>query len=337
MQPLPWLGELDAKVAGAQARARAAVEARRVVELEVARAVRHACFALWGAGAELQINERSAGIMRRFVELAQGRLAVGKAAQTDVLLAQVELARLENDALDLRQSLVTRRAALNTLLGRPPTEALPPPAAPEPRGTDALDSLVAWATENHPALARQAAVIEATREKLRAVDYLDHPRMWAGVGYTFVAESDAPASATNGRDAVMLRFGTTLPVWGGRYSAAESSAREAVGAARAGREANEDMQVFRVIEQHTNVETALRRVRLFEQAVLPLARQTLQVLEEAYGAGRGGFLELLKAERALERFELQHTRALAGFEMRLADLALAVGRPVSKGEPDGVE
>jgi len=337
MQPLPWLGELDAKVAGAQARARAAVEARRVVELEVARAVRHACFALWGAGAELQINERSAGIMRRFVELAQGRLAVGKAAQTDVLLAQVELARLENDALDLRQSLVTRRAALNTLLGRPPTEALPPPAAPEPRGTDALDSLVAWATENHPALARQAAVIEATREKLRAVDYLDHPRMWAGVGYTFVAESDAPASATNGRDAVMLRFGTTLPVWGGRYSAAESSAREAVGAARAGREAIEDMQVFRVIEQHTNVETALRRVRLFEQAVLPLARQTLQVLEEAYGAGRGGFLELLKAERALERFELQHTRALAGFEMRLADLALAVGRPVSKGEPDGVE
>ena len=332
MQPLPWTGELDAKTATADAQARAAVQALQLVELQLAREVRHACFARWRTQAELDINGRNANIVRRFVERAQGRLAVGATGQADVLLAQVELARLDNDAIDLQQALVTRAAALNTLLARPPTEALPPAQAPRPRATEAVDALMKWSAEKHPSLRRHTALIDATRARVRAADYAGHPRMWAGVGYTFVQASDAPASETNGRDAVMVSFGTTIPLWGGRYGAAETAAREQVAAAGQARDAAEDLQAFRVLEQHTHVETALRRVRLFETAVLPLAKQTLEVLEEAYGAGRGGFLELLRAERALERFQLQHARALAGFEMRLADLAFAVGRPVTGAE-----
>ncbi len=328
VQPLPWTGQLDAQTSSLEAQTQAAFEARRLVELQVARSVRHACFAIWRNRAELEINQRNAAIMRRFVELAQGRLAVGAVGQADVLLAQVEVARLDNEAIDLKQAATTRRAALNMLLARAPLESLPKVAAPAPRQAEALDALMGWATENHPSLKRQEALVASTREKLRAVEYHHYPHMWAGLGYTFVQASDSPASDTNGRDAVTLSFGTTLPLWSGHHHGVEASARERVAAAAATRDAAEDMQVFRVIEQHTNVETALRQVRLFQDAVLPLARETLQVLEEAYGAGRVGFLELLKAERALERFEMQYTRALANFEMRLADLELAVGRPV---------
>ncbi len=326
-QPFPWTEALEARSEGAEARARGAAQALREVELGLARGLRHACYGLWRSEAELKINRRSVEIVKRLIEQAQARLAVAVAAQPDVLLAQVELARLENEAIDLQQHARTGRAAINSLMAQPLQAALPVAAPPRPRPTQAVDALINWATESHPALARMQSEIEARQHALRAVSYAGHPKLWAGLGYTFIQASDAPASESNGRDVLSLSFGTTLPVWGD-YGAAERGASEAVRAAREARDAAEDMQVFRVMELHTRVETALRRVRLFEDAVLPLARQTLEVLEGAYATGSVGFMKLLEAQRALERFEVQQVKAQTDFELRLADLEHAVGRPL---------
>ncbi len=329
--PLPWAGELDAATEGAAAQAEAARLRVAEVRLAVAREVRLACADLRLVEAEQAINARTADLVRRFVELAQTRLAVGRGSQNDVLTAQVELARLSNQALDLAQQRVTRAAALNLALGQPPATPVPAVAPPATPAAEALDDLLAWMRAHHPTLARFDADIAARRAALRQADYAGVPRFDVGVAYTYVGEPHHDGGADPGRDALALTAGVRLPLWAGSYDARVDAAAHAVGAEEARRQDAEQMAAYQVIENHVRAETALRQARLLESTVLPLARQSVAVLEEAYAADRAGFLQLLDAERALERFELEHARARAAVEARLADLRHAVGRPPAPG------
>ena len=99
-------------------------------------------------------------------------------------------------------------------------------------------------------------------------------------------------------------------------------------AAHEGLSRDELVAVYRVLEMHVRVETALRQVELLENEILPKATQALNVLESAYESGTVDFLKLLDAERAVERFDLEHERARVEFEKRLADLERAVGKPL---------
>jgi outer membrane protein TolC len=128
----------------------------------------------------------------------------------------------------------------------------------------------------------------------------------------------------------MIGLGVKLPVWTGKYRNEELSAREAALAAEAAKEHVENLAVYRVLELHVRVETALREVKLYRDVVLPKARQTLGLLESAYAAGKMEFLRLMDAERALERYELAEKQAVTEFESRFADLERAVGRPLKE-------
>ena len=317
-QSIPYGGELSARTAAARHSAEALHEALAERTLGVVRDVRRTCAALWLVAEERRINGRAKALLDRLVELGQFRLSVGRAAQTDVLLAQVELARLQNQALDLAQREITTRAALNLLLARAPEAPLPEAAPPTTSPTEAVDGLIRWMQAHHPLLRRQQARIEGARAQLRAARYVGSPRFNVGARYTWIEGSVG---------AVGVDVGLTLPTWGDRYSATEQAARHAVEAAEAAREDAALLASYQVVEQHVRVETALRQVRLFDAEILPLARQTIRVMEEAYSADTATFVQVLEAERALERFEVEHARARADFVARLADLEHAVGRP----------
>ncbi|MCA9538233.1 MAG: TolC family protein [Myxococcales bacterium] len=327
-QPLPWLQSLDAAREAATADATQRAAQLDEAELEVAFAVRRAYHALHLARAEAAVIDEVRTLARRTIELAQARLAVDLARQTDVLRAQVELARLDNLALDLAAQQRTRRAELNTLLGRGPEAPLPPTEPPADKDApETIDALLERGRARHPALAARDAAIEAARARLRAAQTLDRPKFTVGVGYTLIGEADNPAmTPESGRDAVMLQVGAPLPVFGqAPHAAAERAAELDIEAAQADRRDEETRRVYQILEAHIAVETAHRGVRLYTETVLPLAHQTVDVLEAAYAVGQVGFLDVLDAERALERYGLEAAQARAELGVRLAALAWAVG------------
>ena len=125
-----------------------------------------------------------------------------------------------------------------------------------------------------------------------------------------------------------LILGFNVPLWFPKYGAEVEAARRSLEAARAALADEELLSVYRVLELHVRVETALRRVRLLRDEILPKSRQSLKVLESGYEAGTVDFLKLLDAERAVEKFELEFERARTAFEKRLAELERAVGKPL---------
>jgi outer membrane protein TolC len=76
-----------------------------------------------------------------------------------------------------------------------------------------------------------------------------------------------------------------------------------------------------------------RKVKLYGSALLPMARQSLEASRTAFQAGKGGFLDVIDAERMLLEFELSYERALAEGGQALARLRMLVGRDNLRAAP----
>ncbi len=72
----------------------------------------------------IAINAESVEIVKQLKANAESRFATGKALQQDVLQADVETGRLEEQRLSLTRLEAVNRARLNTLLNREPNESL---------------------------------------------------------------------------------------------------------------------------------------------------------------------------------------------------------------------
>jgi outer membrane protein, heavy metal efflux system len=88
----------------------------------------------------------------------------------------------------------------------------------------------------------------------------------------------------------------------------------------------------------TDMKTALytyrdshRKVALYGDTLLPLARQTLATTERAYTAGSAGFSDLIDAQRVLLEFALAYERAAADRSQAAARIQALVGRTTDGG------
>ena len=64
----------------------------------------------------LQINDANEQLIRSLVTVATAQVEVGRATSGDVILGTVELSRTEEERLQLRRQLASRKAIFNQLL-----------------------------------------------------------------------------------------------------------------------------------------------------------------------------------------------------------------------------
>ena len=123
----------------------------------------------------IHIFEENVDLMRQFSKVAEAKYAVGKASQSDALKAQVELSKMMNELVTLRQEKETNTAMLNTLLNRPPEAPLGFPMDPDPRTLKKnLSDLEVLALESRPELRGAAIAVDksGTQVALSRSEYL---------------------------------------------------------------------------------------------------------------------------------------------------------------------
>jgi outer membrane protein TolC len=69
-----------------------------------------------------------------------------------------------------------------------------------------------------------------------------------------------------------------------------------------------------------------RKMALYKDALIPKAKQALEVTQAAFEAGKVDFLNLIDSQRTLLGFELAYERVLATHSQRLAELEMLVGK-----------
>jgi len=322
MQMLPWPGKLG----GAKRAVRHAAAATRAdadeQERMLAAQVRMAYYQTAYADRALDVMGRTRELLRNFLDVSTTMYAVGSAVQQDVLRAQVEVARMGEEITRMGQERVAMAARLNALLGRSALSPIPALELPE---TDTgelpvVDSLVAWAIAQRPALVAGAERVAAADASLSAARRELFPDFTLGVQY-----QQRPQFPTM----VSLMLGINVPIFAGARQLPmrrEMAAMRDMASAELTNLQNET--VARIIETRARAVQDQNLIRLYRGGILPQARAAVQAALSSYRVGRVTFMTLVDNQMTVNRYETETLRLLADYHQALGELEALVGREV---------
>jgi len=328
-QSFPWPGLLEGREDAAALAARAAWRRFEAERLAVTERVVSTLHELAYLDAAARITRDNLDLLESFEEVVRARYRVGTGSHPELTRVHVELGQLEDRLAQLRAMRPAYVAELNAALNRP-TEASVPALPELPGRVASVDGteLAARARASNPTLL--ALDEEGLEQRIRSdVAGLEgRPDFTVGLDYIVTGEAGDRSIAESGDDPILLSFGITLPLWRDKYDAGvrEATARRlAVSHQRADEGNRIAAAIQRAWFEHTDGD---RRVRLYEDTLIPKAEESLRASLTGFRAGETGFLDLLDTERTLLEFALAAERARADRGRALARLNRLVGQTV---------
>lgn len=321
-QTLPLTGKISRRKKVASMEIAGAEAAVRQVELDLEARARAAYVKLAEAEAQLGVNSRSQSLLRQLVEVTRAKYESGRQRQADVLMAETELAQLAEARVDQLRDYSEAQTALNTLLNRPPQTPLGHASLPPfSRLHVTLENLQARASAQRPELAAaesriaaaQARVALAEREPLPDPEIRIEARQFNGTALYNLREYDTGVFIS-------------LP-WANRskYRAAIREAKHIAEAEQHDHRALENETAALVRNAWQRLETFQHHVELFQDRLLPLARESVEALRTNYEADRATLLEAISAQRTVQETESMYYHHLAEYLLARAELIPLIG------------
>jgi len=187
-----------------------------------------------------------------------------------------------------------------------------------------LELLQQQAVRARPELHAQLAAIRRDRSAvhLARLDY--KPDVTLGLSWIDVANNGV-SPVTNGRDSFLLSAGVNLPIYRKRLDSSVRSAEAKVVATAREYDSLRDGTLEEVTDLFAQARSQEEMLLLFREDILPKARQTLEVSNQAYNVGEVDFLQLIDNWRQLLRYEINYHRLEASLRQTLAALERTVG------------
>lgn len=331
-QTFPWFGTLGLR--GDAARSGAAMAAQQVeaLRLKIIYQLKHDYYEYYYLARAVGVSEENVQLVADLEEVARTAYAAGRVPQAAVIKAQVELEKLRDRLRTLSEQRIPVAAKINALLGREADAPLPwPQVLPDDDEILPAAELLNQLRTANPELralahaANRASRAEALARKAR------YPDLTLGVTYVSTGDAVMPNVAGSGKDPVMVMLSVNLPVWGGRNRAVIREARAQLESAIAERGDRENMLVAELEMALFKYNDAVRKITLYRDTLVPQAKQSLNVTQQAFTAGTVAFLDLIDAQRTLLEIQLMAERALVDRAQQRAALDMLTGRGLSNG------
>jgi cobalt-zinc-cadmium efflux system outer membrane protein len=324
-QQIPRSGKRQLREAMAGKDAEAELEAQHEVEVRVRSEVTQAFHRLHHAYEGLAVLERGKDLLKRFIEVAEARYAVGKASQQDVLKAQTELALMETRILQMEQDQRSARSDINRLLARDLETPFGVPIENDLEPMPFTLAEVLRAVDEHaPALQRAERLIQRNQFSVNLAEKELHADYTVAAGY-FNQGSMPPM--------FQVRVDVPLLIHANRKqrpAIAEQS--DLLEEARQNSETTRQNLRFLIRDQYQSAQTAFRLMQLYRDTVLPQSGLTVESALVTYQNGSSDFLSVLTTlvtqVDAQERFH----EAILSYSLALAKLEELVGAPVAELE-----
>jgi outer membrane protein TolC len=326
MQMIPWASRLRAEARQAQFEALAAESLYQAERLRIIGDLRAAWFKLYVLGKQIEIAEAEKSQVQALISTANARIAAGAAQPGDVLMATLELANLEEQLLGLRQQVAAAIAEVNRLVGRDARVPLALPReieAPLPEWNH--DLLQEIALQAQPELAAARLRIAATRAGIDVAYLKRRPDVSLGAGWMVMAADPADVMPGAGDDAWTLNVTTSLPIWHRKYDAMAAEASRRHFAAHASEEET-ILRIDALLQDLWQQALASQKtVELYENTILPQARQTFEADQQSLANNTVTFDRVLRDYRTLLTLQLGYHRARGQLATTLARIRQTVG------------
>lgn len=325
-QKIPFPGKLETKADIATTASRQKYAEYEKVKLQYLYEVKDAYFEFWFLHKMILVTEKNMELLKHFEGVAQSRYKSNIGSNQDLLKAQLELGKLENDLLTFNDYKHPITARLNAVLNRPIDAFLEAPAELHHQIIPLDDQLILSVFyENNPDLENATLRIEENKKRvwLARLDYL--PDFM--IGYDYVHIDERPLTMMdNGKDASSLIFSANVPLWLGKQASRLEEAKSNQRFSEANKIQIENNLLAKIKMITYRIKDAQRQIQLYRDALVPKAEQSLKASEAAYSAGSVDFLNLIDSERSLLAFQLSYYKAIRDYEQRFAEIEMIVGQ-----------
>jgi outer membrane protein TolC len=288
---------------------------------EVSADVREACADLKRNADEMRVHDRQAALLKEALAAVLAQYTTGKVPEADVLRAQMALTRLSEHLIELEEERDNACARLNTLLGRPPDEAVE--IAGEyaiPAELPPIEELERLAIEHRPELAAQRKLLTKSRDQEQLTRLAMKPDFTLGAGYMVMPSGSAS------RNAYMAELTMNLP-WlnRDRHQGEAKQADAATAVTQAELDARASAVFLEVRQAQIETLAAEKRVKVYRDTLLPQAETTFKASTAAYQNNRAEFQTLIDSQNLLLEIQIAYYKALSATDAGIAGLERAIG------------
>jgi len=325
-QMFPFFGKLSIKGDVAHSQAWILEAQYRAVKADIMLRVKQTFFSLYWFDKALKISQEEKDVLQRLARIAQKKYETGQATQPDVLKAQLEISKVLDKILSLKQGRKAVAAEMNALLNRTVEASVWIVDEVEVPGIQfELPELYEWAKENRPELIKVQRLIEKGEKSLKLTKKNYYPDFHVMFDYIDIG-SGTTTSPEDGRNAWMGSIGINIPLWRKRLRAAEAEEATKLEASEDLYRNVENETLSRVNELYFEAKTVEEQIKLYRYSLLPQAEQSFKASEIGYLAGKVDFLNLLESERMILMIKIGYHKAVSDLNKSLARLERVVGK-----------
>ncbi|QEG01494.1 putative outer membrane efflux protein MdtP [Stieleria maiorica] len=327
-QGVPWPEKLSAKAAIASREVQMAQAEVQRIEREITESVRLAYYEVWFATRAITIIEETRELVDDLTQVAEARYKSG-GTQQDVLRAQLEADRLDDQLVVLRKQKKQAQADLAALLQQP--VSLIPETQQDIGLTNVpkqLDELLGLAEQCSPELRALAWEIQRDREKQRLACLQKYPDFNLGLNYSIINDdTNVISPVANGHDNISFVVGVTLPIWREKINAGIREASHRTSSTTQRLEAERDAIQGKLRRLMAQADALVEQEGIYEDRIIPRTEDTLKLSIADYRGKRTDFFTLIETYRELLMFETQLARIEATLAGTIAQIERTVGCP----------
>lgn len=326
VQSFPWFGTLrhQRSTAAHEVRAAAAVVEQR--RLELFHRFRSAWYEAWYLRRSAVVVAENLDLARYLADVVEARYRSGTVDYSRLLNARMEVERFATELADVEDRIAPLKARMNADLNRPADAPIAIADSLErPDALPGADSLAVRIARDNPELRRLREREAAASARVNQVRAAHRPTIGLGIDYVVTDPRPDVDMPRNGEDPLMAMVSLNVPIWLGGNRAREAAARaEARAASAEATDRGTDLRT-RLEGVLYRLRDAERRERLTTHELLPRARQSLEVSQAAFEAGREDFLDVIYHQRTLLRYRLDRERARVDRLLALSELETLLG------------
>jgi outer membrane protein TolC len=329
-QRIPFFGKLSQKGRVAERNSSIKEAVYDKVRADISLRVKESFFSLYWFEKAIVIGQEEREVLRRLSRIALRKYETDQANQQDILKAQLEISRVSEKILDLEQGKRAVETKLNALLNRPADSPFGKVGEVGPVKINFKpQELSEWAKHGRPELRQAEFSIAKYEESLKLAKKNYWPDFNIMVDYVFIGKGST-THPEDGRNAWMGGIGINIPLWRGKYRAAEAEAAVSINASRKRYEDIQNDTAARINELYSELRTYEDQISLYEHSLLPQAEQSLKASEASYVSGSTDFLNLLESERMILQIKTGFHKTLSDFRKALARLERLVGKDLAE-------
>ena len=317
-QMFPWFGTLsvkkDAETLWAEAKYQEFLDARNKLYYEVSASY----FPLYELQQFIEIEHENQRILTSYKDIATVLFRNGKGSMVDVLRVDIMLKDATTNLSVLNHQKRPLETRFNKLLNRDESTAIViqdtlwlMPIANDYRRDSMLTA--------NPLLEELdlKAKASAAQEQVAIKDGL--PKLGVGLDYVIVGERSDASLAHNGKDVFMPMVTVSLPIFRGKYEAAQKEAQLMQESYILQKEeiANRLISSYEMIWFEIQKQSEL--INLYEEQILE-SEQSLDLLFKAYSNSGEEFEEVLLMQQQILKYKKMKVSALSAYHTALAKL-----------------